>query len=92
MTSELTATMTGCTQIVGTLPYMSPEQLQAKTVDSRSGIFSLGLVLYEIITGRRAFDGDNPASLVAAILEGGSRAPRELQPRLRRGSQYCSCV
>jgi serine/threonine protein kinase len=79
--SGLTATMTGVTEIVGTLHYMSPEQLQAKVVDSRSDIFSLGTVLHEIITGRRAFAGDNPASVMAAILTGEPRAIAELQPK-----------
>ena len=76
----VTAQLTGVGQIVGTLNYMSPEQLQAKAVDTRSDIFSLGLVLYEIITGQRAFDGDNPASIVAAILKGEPRPLVELQP------------
>jgi serine/threonine protein kinase len=80
--SGLTATMTGTTEIVGTLYYMSPEQLQAKAVDSRSDIFSLGTVLYEIITGRRAFAGDNPASVVAAILKGEPPPVAELQPNI----------
>ena len=79
--SGLTATLTGMREIVGTLYYMSPEQLQAKPVDSRSDIFSLGAVLYEIITGRRAFAGDNPASLMAAILTEDPRPLAELQPK-----------
>ena len=81
----LTAALTGVGQIVGTLSYMSPEQLQAKTVDTRSDIFGVGLVLYEIITGRRAFDGDNPASVVAAILKGEPRPLVELQPTAPAG-------
>jgi serine/threonine protein kinase len=55
--------------IVGTLQYMSPEQLQGKATDARSDIFSFGCVLYEILTGKRAFRGDNQATLVAAIMD-----------------------
>jgi Tol biopolymer transport system component/tRNA A-37 threonylcarbamoyl transferase component Bud32 len=79
--SALTATMTGTTEIVGTLYYMSPEQLQGQVVDSRSDIFSVGAVLHEIIAGQRAFAGDSPASVVAAILTGEPRAIAELQPK-----------
>jgi serine/threonine protein kinase len=55
--------------IVGTLQYSSPEQLQGRKTDARSDIFSFGLVLYEMLTGQRAFDGSSPASVIAAILE-----------------------
>jgi serine/threonine protein kinase len=55
--------------IVGTLHYMSPEQVQGKETDTRSDIFSFGLVLYEMLTGRRAFEGDSAASVMAGILE-----------------------
>jgi Tol biopolymer transport system component/tRNA A-37 threonylcarbamoyl transferase component Bud32 len=55
--------------IVGTLQYMPPEQLQAKDTDARSDIFSFGCVLYELLTGRRAFDGADKASIIAAILK-----------------------
>jgi serine/threonine-protein kinase len=64
-----TMALTGKNEIVGTLVYMSPEQLQGKDADARSDIFSFGLVLYEILTGKRAFNGDNAASIIAAILE-----------------------
>jgi Tol biopolymer transport system component len=56
--------------IAGTLQYMSPEQLQGKPADARSDIFAFGLVLYELLTGRRAFDGDNAASVISAVMTG----------------------
>jgi serine/threonine-protein kinase len=55
--------------MLGTLQYMSPEQLECKDVDARSDIFSFGAVLYEMVTGKRAFEGASQASVVAAILE-----------------------
>jgi serine/threonine protein kinase/Tol biopolymer transport system component len=54
--------------IVGTFQYMAPEQVEAGPVDARTDIFSLGAVLYEMASGRRAFDGRTKASLIASIL------------------------
>ncbi|MEX2270227.1 MAG: protein kinase [Vicinamibacterales bacterium] len=64
MTMPLTAERT----IVGTLYYMAPEQLEGADVGARTDIFALGLVLYEMVAGRRAFEGASSASLIAAIL------------------------
>jgi len=61
--------LTGAGTLVGTLQYMAPEQLQALPADARTDVFAFGCVLYEMITGRRAFTGDTPASVIAAILE-----------------------
>jgi eukaryotic-like serine/threonine-protein kinase len=54
--------------ILGTLEYMAPEQLEGKQTDARTDIFALGVILYEMVTGKRAFEGESSASLMAAIL------------------------
>src|ERR1700676_3991186 len=67
--ATMTMALTGKGQILGTLLYMSPEQINGEEADARSDIFSFGLVLYEMLTGQRAFEGSTPASVMAAILE-----------------------
>ena len=66
--------------IVGTIQYMSPEQLEGKTADERSDIFSFGAMLYEMATGSKAFEAKSHASLIAAILKEEPQPMRELQP------------
>jgi eukaryotic-like serine/threonine-protein kinase len=77
----VTQALTRQGQIVGTLQYMSPEQLQGKEADARSDIFSFGAVLYEMLSGKRAFEGSSVASVIAAVLER-QPAPLELSPPL----------
>src|SRR5262249_23250560 len=64
-----TIALTQANPILGTLQYMAPEQLEGKEADARSDIFAFGAVLYEMLTGKHAFEGKSQASLIAAILE-----------------------
>jgi eukaryotic-like serine/threonine-protein kinase len=78
--------------IVGTVAYMSPEQAEGKAVDARTDIFSFGSMLYEMVTGQRAFQGDSPLSTVTAVLREEPKAvshirkdlPRELERVINR--------
>ncbi len=70
--------------IVGTAAYMSPEQAQGRRVDARSDIFSFGSLLYEMVTGRRAFSGESKVSTLAAILKEEPRPPSDIVPALPR--------
>ncbi len=76
----VTVSITREQTIVGTLAYMSPEQLEGKPVDVRSDIFAFGAVLYEMITGRQAFSGDTPASVISAIMTAQPPAIASLEP------------
>ena len=71
--------------ILGTLPYMSPEQVEGHDADARSDIFAFGVVLYELIAGTRPFTGETQANLVASILKEEPRPLFEMQPRTPRG-------
>jgi Tol biopolymer transport system component/predicted Ser/Thr protein kinase len=79
-----TQELTGEGRIVGTVAYMSPEQAEGKTVDQRSDVLSLGVLLYELATGQRPFTGDTSLSVLSAILKDSPRPVPELRPDLPR--------
>jgi serine/threonine protein kinase len=74
--------------VLGTYPYMSPEQLEGKEADARSDIFAFGAVLYEMLTGKRAFPGETAASVIGAIMHTDPASAPEVagsvEPVLRR--------
>jgi eukaryotic-like serine/threonine-protein kinase len=72
--------ITGEGTILGTLQYMAPEQVEAKEVDARTDIFAFGAVVYEMATGKRAFEGKTSASVMAKILEVDPPSMASLQP------------
>ena len=81
--SELpTLEATGEGRIVGTVAYMSPEQAQGKSVDHRSDIFSIGIILYEMVTGQRPFTGETAASVLASIIKETPPSVTEVNPAL----------
>ena len=80
----LTAAETASGAILGTLAYMSPEQAMGRPVDARSDIFSLGLVLYEMLSGQHAFGGETVMSTIAAILYKEPRPLKDVVPQTPR--------
>jgi Tol biopolymer transport system component len=76
----MTRPLTAEGSLVGTFQYMSPEQLEGKEADARSDLWALGLTLYEMATGRRAFEGASTASLIGSIMRDQPRPMSELQP------------
>lgn len=70
--------------LLGTAPYMSPEQVEGGPIDARSDVFSLGAVLYELLTGRRAFEGDSPVSTMAAVQRDTPAPARQVRPGVPR--------
>ena len=78
--AAMSCTVTVEGAVLGTLQYMSPEQMEGKPADARADIFSFGLVLYEMLTGRVAFEASSAASLIAATLTAEPKPVREFQP------------
>ena len=85
LTQTEIVSLTAKGSLVGTLPYMSPEQVVGRDADARSDIFAFGVVLYELIAGTRPFTGQSQANLVASILKEEPRPLFEMQPRTPRG-------
>ncbi len=79
--------------VLGTVGYMSPEQVRGKPADARSDLFSVGAILYEMVSGKRAFHGDSPADTMSAILKSEPAALSEVQasspPGLARIVEHC---
>ncbi len=77
--------MTSTGQVLGTPNYMSPEQVKGKTLDGRSDLFSLGVVLYEMLTGERPFTGENVTTIIYKIVNEHPPAPRDLDGTVPAG-------
>jgi eukaryotic-like serine/threonine-protein kinase len=77
-----TGDLTGEGRIIGTVAYMSPEQAEGRPVDSRSDIFSLGVMLHEMATGERPFKGDTNVSIISSILKDTPTPVSDLSPTI----------
>src|SRR6202047_5418526 len=79
--------------IVGTVAFMSPEQAEGKPIDARSDVFSFGSVLYEMLTARRAFQGQSSAALLSAVIRDDpkplNKSNRDIPPKVRRIVSHC---
>ena len=87
-----TPAMTQAGMILGTAAYMSPEQAKGKTVDKRSDVWAFGAVLYEMLTGKRAFDAEDVSETLAAVLRAEvdwARLPKDLSPVLGTYIRRC---
>jgi serine/threonine protein kinase len=77
---QMSQTLTGTGMVMGTTPYLSPEQVAGHPVDGRSDQYTLGVILYESVTGRRPHDGDSLFAIMRSIADGHFVRPRQLRP------------
>ena len=75
-------------EALGSVHYISPEQAKGARVDNRSDIYSLGVVMYEMLTGRTPYDGETPVSVAIQHINGGARRPSEVMPGIPLGLEY----
>jgi serine/threonine-protein kinase len=79
--------------VVGTPQYLSPEQLEGREVDQRADVYAVGVVLYEVFTGKRPFEGENPVQIILKHLNEAPAPPsthwREIPPALERVILRC---
>jgi serine/threonine protein kinase/tetratricopeptide (TPR) repeat protein len=80
--ATLTSPLSTAGQVVGTVPYMAPEQLRGQSVDARADLFSLGIILYELLAGRRPFTGTTSADVTSSILRDPPEPLHKLRPDL----------
>ena len=80
--------LTAAGAILGTFQYMAPEQLEGGDIDARTDIFALGAVIYEMVTGKKAFEGKSQASLIGAIMTGEPPPMSEVQPLSPAGLEH----
>ena len=83
--------MTQAGQVLGTPNYMSPEQVKGRPVDGRSDIFSLGIILYDLLTGEMPFPGQNVTTVIYKIVNEDPIPPRELDTTIHPGLSYVVC-
>jgi serine/threonine protein kinase len=83
--------MTQAGLVLGTPNYMSPEQVKGRQVDGRSDIFSLGIILYDLVTGEKPFPGQNITTVIYKIINENPVPPRELDATIHPGLSYVIC-
>ncbi len=89
-----TRSVSFASEISGTLPYLAPEQIQGKAIDHRADLFSLGIILYQMLTGRLPFAGETAADMMASILKDTPAPVTDLRPDLPRhlGRTIAHCL